>query len=145
MIMCLSPWKSLAYFAPVLVVLWFIWIARSGLARRKAKRWLLGWLVVIGLYWVLRSKFDVTPAILAILTYGTFGALYVIPNNGLGSTRLLGRVFRLVAFVVVVEAALGIAQAGASALQTGTFDLSNGDAVQGTIDPRFHASLSLGS
>lgn len=140
MLLCWSPSKALAYFAPILAILWYMWVAHSRGARRRGLWWIVGWITLIGAYWALSRRFDVTPAVLAVLTYGTFAALYVIPNRGLGSTRLLGRMLRLVALVMVIEATFGILQAAAGAARTGTFDWSNGDVVQGTIYPMLVSS-----
>lgn len=145
MIICWSPWKPLAYFAPILAVLWFIWAAPSRTAYRRALWWVCGWLLLIAAYWVLSRRFDVVPALLAIVTYGTFGALFAIPNKGIDSTRLLRRMLRLVALFLVIEATVGIAQAVVGAVREGTFDWNNGDVVQGTIDPSFRKSLTFGN
>lgn len=142
-VLCWSPWKALAYFAPVLAVLWFIWVSCSRVARRRALWWSFGWLGLVSVYWAFRRGFDLAPALLAFLTYGTLGVLCVIPTKGLGGGRLLGRMVRLVVWVMVLEAVFGIGQAVINAVQRGTFDWSNGDAVQGTIYPGIHSSLSF--
>ena len=143
MVICWSPWKATAYFAPILAVIWFIWSAKSRIARSRALKWIAGWTALIVAYWALSRSFDVAPALLAIITYGTIGALYVIPSEGLGSPELVGRMLRLVALVVMIEATIGIAQALAGAMQGGGFDLSNGDVVQGTIYPGLEASRTF--
>lgn len=126
MLICWSPWKSLAYLAPIIAVTYFLWEARSHVASRRAVCWIVGWLMVIAAYNFLSRSFEMTPALLTILTYGTIGALFVIPTEDVGSGELLSRMLRLVALVVAIEAAVGIAQGVAGALQQGSFEIANG-------------------
>ncbi|MGH9732008.1 MAG: hypothetical protein ACRD4A_09925, partial [Candidatus Acidiferrales bacterium] len=142
-VICWSPWKALAYVAPVLAVTWFLWVAHSRVARRRALCWVVGWLVVIAVYGLLSTGFDLAPAVLTILTYGTIGALFVIPTEELASGELLRRMLCLVAIVVAIEATVGIAQAVAGAVQQGNFDIANGDIVQGTIHPSLDSSQTF--
>lgn len=142
-VICWSPWKALAYLAPVLAVIWFVWATHSRVARRRALIWAVGWVVVIVIHRVMSAGFDLAPAILSILTYGTLFAVFVIPTEGLASGKLLGRMLRLVAIVVLIEATVGIAQGVAGALRQGNFDLANGDVVQGTIYPALDSSQTF--
>lgn len=143
MVICWSPWKALAYLAPVLAVIWFIWAAHSQIARRRALYLVIGWLIVIAVYGLLSSRFDLTSALLAILTYGTIGALFVIPTEQVASRELLRRMLRLVAIVIAIEATVGIAQGVTGALKQGNFDIANGDIVQGTIYPALASSQTF--
>ena len=142
-LICWSPFKALAYFAPLLAVIWFICRAQSRVARSRALVWVAGWLALIFAYRTFNRGFDIAPALIAIMTYGTIGALYVIPSDGLGDKKLLSRMLRLVAIVVVIEAAFGITQALAGAVKGEGFDVANGDMVQGTIYPYLEASLTF--
>lgn len=143
MMICWSPWKALAYLAPILAVIWFVWTAHNRVARRRAVYWVVGWLGIIAIYRLLATGFDLAPAVLAILTYGTIGALFVIPTEELASGKLLRRMLRLVAVVIAIEAALGIAQGVAGAVEQGGFDIANGDIVQGTIYPSLASSQTF--
>lgn len=143
MAICWSPWKALAYFAPVFAVGWFILKSHSPIAKRRARLWVVAWVVVIVLYGLFSRRFDATPAFLAILTYGAVGAVFIIPSEGIGGSKLLARMLRLVAVVVVIEAAFGIVQAMVGAMLGGSFDLANGDVVQGTIYPGLDASRTF--
>lgn len=143
MVICWSPLKALAYFAPVLAIVWFLWRAECPTARRRAMQWTAGWTILIFIYWVFSRRFDLTPAVIAIITYGTIGAIYIIPCEAIRSPRLLVKMLSLVAIATTIEATVGIVQAVVGALETGSFDLANGDAVQGTIFPSFHTSLTF--
>jgi hypothetical protein len=137
LVMCLSPFKALAYAAPFLAGSWFLYRSRSLSGRRRARRVLASALGLVVTYWLFRAHYSMAAGLLAIVTYGTFFLLVIIPTESLASKDLLDRMTGLVGKVLIVEAIVGIAQALVSASRSGGFDLSNGDAVQGTIHLSF--------
>ena len=137
LVLCLSPFKAVAYAAPFVSGAWFLFRSHSASARRKA------WLVLVsatGLviaYWIFRHDYSVGAGFLAILTYGAPLLLAVVPAEYLANNELLDRMIGLVSKALIFEALVGIVQAVASSSRTGGFGLANGDAVQGTIHLSF--------
>lgn len=80
---------------------------------------------------------------LAFLTYGSFLPILAIPSRYLANSKLLRRMLGVVATVVVLEGLLGLVQVFYGTLQTGGFDLSNGDYAEGTIHPALISEWSF--
>ncbi len=143
MVVCWSPFKALAYVLPLVVLFWIAFASGSRLIRRRQIKWFGIWLVGIALYASMRSDFVLHSALIAIVTYGTFAFLYVVPTRMLARSNLLNRMMPIVVLVIVLQSLLGIAQAGYGFTQTGTFDLNTGDYVEGTISPWLGAKLAF--
>jgi hypothetical protein len=138
-VICLSPFKILGYVAPFVSVGWLFFMARSRQVRHRTL-WIVAlFLAVITFYVLVNSKFIVIGGLLAGITYGTFFFLGVVPVGRMGGKQLLNRITNLVAWILLVEGAVGILQAVVAAFETESFDLGNGDAVAGTINLSFTA------
>lgn len=137
LVVCLTPFKALAYAAPFIAGAWLLLKSHSASARRKAWLVLASAVGIVIAYWMFRHDYSIGAGFLAIVTYGAPLFLAVIPTKSLANDELLDRMVGLVSKVLVFEALLGILQAVVNASQSGGFDLSNGDAVQGTIHLSF--------
>jgi hypothetical protein len=145
LVLCLSPFKGLAYFAPLLAGAWFLIASKSPFARRRCIQAVALASFLIGISWLLRSHFNFEGAVLAIVTYSTFLFLLVIPVKSIRNGSLRGRMMRLIGAAMIVEAGFGIVQALVEAHRSGGFDMSNGDAVEGTISFRFKSDAAFGN
>ena len=134
-VLCWSPFNLMAYFAPFFFLLWVMLRSGSQIVVRNVVLITLSWLSILLFYKVIYRDFVVGNGMLAFLTYGSFFPLLAIPSKYLANRDLLWRMLRVVAAVVVLESTLGLVQAFYGTLQTGGFDLSNGDYVEGTIHP----------
>lgn len=139
LVICLSPFKGLAYAAPLICGVWFLSKSGDDSARRKAGYGLALAVAVVIAYWILRHEYSLVGGLLAIVTYSTFLFLAIIPTKSLANEKLLDRMTTLVARILVCEALIGIVQAVVGAREGGGFDLGNGDVVQGTIHLSFVA------
>jgi len=136
---CWSPIKPLAYVAPWIILSWIILMGGSGRTAQRTLLVLALWMGNIGLRALLSERFVFASAILTTVTYGTLIFFLAVPRAGLHRDALLRHMFRPLPALVVIEAIYGIAQAFFGYVQGGSFDLSNGDRVQGTIFPFFYA------
>ncbi len=137
LVLCLSPFKAVAYAAPFLSGTWFLFKSHSASARRKAWLVLASATGLVIAYWIFRHDYSIGAGFLAIVTYGAPLLVAIIPTESLANKELLDRMIGLVSKALVFEALVGIVQAVVSASRTGGFGLDNGDAVQGTIHLSF--------
>lgn len=144
-LICLSPIKPLAYVAPFLAVCWLLCTSGNRVVRARAG---LAVLLVAGLmsaYYLLFPQYIFLGGFLAGITYGTFLFLSVVPAKYLADAKLLERMTGLVTKVLLVEASFGILQGLVEAYRSGSFDIANGDAVEGTIHLAFGPDLAFGN
>ena len=138
-----SPSNALAYLAPLGAVFVFIFMTKSGTVIRNALVWFLVWGIVICGYMLFTRDFLVHSALLSLMTYSSFLVVFAIPGRFVGSLDLLERMVASSRWVVVLEAVVGITQGIYGFTRTGSFDLANGDFVEGTIHPALASELSL--
>ena len=79
LILCWSPSKMLAYFAPWLAIGLFFALTRSRLLANNLVLVLMGWLFSLPFYALLTPNFQWHSAALWLLTYGSFIFLCVVP------------------------------------------------------------------
>jgi hypothetical protein len=138
-----SPSNALAYLAPILAIIIFVFISRSDTTIRNLIIWFLVWGVIISFYILLSSDFVVHSALLSVLTYSSFLVVVAIPKRFIASLDLLDRMLKWARLIVVIEALVGITQGLYGFTRTGSFDIANGDFVEGTIHPALASELSL--
>jgi len=137
MVLCWSPSNVLAYLAPLAFLAVVIVLSYSDPVLRNSILILAGYVSIALTYNLLYSEYVFGNAIIALLTYGSFIPVLAIPNKYLGNERLFLRMGRIIAAFVVIQSLWGLVQALYGLNQTGSFDLANGDFVEGTI----HAAL----
>ena len=142
-VICWSPLNLLAYFAPALVLGWFLFMTDSGQTARRLLYWLSVWGVVATWSGLGSSTFVATGALATLFTYSAFAVVVAIPSSLVAGSELYSRMARVTGWVVLGEALLGFVQALYGYRQTGSFDLANGDYVEGTIHPQLAPELSL--
>ncbi|MDX1418203.1 MAG: hypothetical protein R3293_28645 [Candidatus Promineifilaceae bacterium] len=143
LVLCWSPINALAYAAPLIAVAVFILLSRSQTAIRNAVIWFLIWGVIIFFYIALTPGFVIHSALLSVVTYSTFLVVLAIPGRFVSSTNLLQRMLALARWIIIFEALVGITQGVYGFTGTGSFDIANGDFVEGTIHPALATERSL--
>lgn len=136
LILCWSPVKALGYAAPVafLVIMLIGTRFRTDLCRRLAVMTLC-WVALVAVRGLFQSSFVIQNALLSFGTYGAFVAAFAVPQRYLRSRKLQRLIIGWLTAMVVLQSTLGVFQAGYGYTQTGSFDIANGDFVEGTIHP----------
>ena len=135
LLFCWSPSNALAYLSPALVTIYYLLVTRSGIVFRN--------LILVGSLWLLWimihapfvGNFAWGSALLSMLTFSAFIPVVAIPTCFLSSQWLMPRFERWIRLTVLIQASLGIVQAFYGFFQNGSFDVGNGDYVEGTIHP----------
>lgn len=132
-LLCFSPSKLLAYFAPIAVISLFTLIARKrSILQRVLCIIALGALFII-FHALFERRFAFISAIIQLLTYGAFIVVVAIDHRYLRNPMLQTRIENFIRWVALVQSVVGITQAIYAFIETGTFDSNSGDAVAGTI------------
>jgi hypothetical protein len=135
LVLCWSPSKFLAYFAPWVALSWFLLATRSQKTLRNLIIICLIWLGTVLLASVLTPGFVLHSAALSMLTYGSFIFIAAIPTRFIANHDLTERILAVIRWVVLIQGSWGIVQGISAAIRAGTFDGSVGDNVAGTIRP----------
>lgn len=143
LVICWSPINALGYLAPAIALAWYVFRSRSQKALIGGVVWLVGWMIVIGIYALFNREFVFTGAIIAIVTYSAFATLLIIPARAIATPKVWASTLPLLRRIIYLEATLGIIQAVYGFTQTGSFFGTNGDYVEGTIHPALAAELSF--
>jgi hypothetical protein len=138
-----SPSNALAYLAPIIALVVFIAMTKSGTVIQNVIAWFLVWGIIICSYILFTPDFVVHSALLSVLTYSSFIVVMAIPRRFVASLDLMDRMLKWARWIVVIEALVGITQGIYGFNRTGSFDISNGDFVEGTIHPALASELSL--
>lgn len=143
LLLCWSPSNALGYLAPSIVLGWYIFRSRSQNALINAILWVVGWIVVIGIYALFSDEFALSSAVLVLLTYSAFAPLFVVGTRTIADRKIWSTTLRVLSWVVLLQATLGLIQAIYGFSRTGSFYGSNGDFVEGTIHPWLAAELAF--
>ncbi len=142
-ILCWSPSNLLAYLAPLIAVAVFVFLTKSHVVMRNVVIWFLVWGITISIYVLLTPGFLVHSALISVLTYSSLLVVLAVPGRLIASLDLLDRMLTWARWILIIEALVGITQGLYGFTRTGSFDVSNGDFVEGTIHPALAAELSL--
>lgn len=137
-----SPFNALGYVAPFVVV-GLVLLSSSGL--RLLKRlfvWVYIWVSLVSIYGLVNSEFQFGNAIVAFVTWAGIVVILLLPVDGMRSPVLLHKTKKLAWNILLIESLWGIAQGIYGYTRTGSFDLANGDYVEGTIHPSFEPELT---
>ena len=138
-----SPFNALAYLAPFLFWGWLLLAAPNRRMQIRSLVWLLSWAGVVILHGLVNPDLAWFNSLLSFVTYSSFALFFVIPSQELHNPKLFERMLRWIAILVIVQAVWGIVQAVFGYTQTGSFDLANGDYVDGTIHPPLEPELTF--
>ncbi|MBF0117432.1 MAG: hypothetical protein HQK79_01235 [Desulfobacterales bacterium] len=144
LLVCLSPFKGLAYITPFLSLAWIILKKPDSQIFNNIFKWFCLSIFLIFIHAPFIDNFAFGSSIISIITYGSFAFIAIIPARLISSEILFERMLFWIKNIFLIEAFIGISQALYSYSMSGTFDLSNGDAVQGTIHitPAYEPSFS---
>jgi hypothetical protein len=143
LLICWSPIKILAYTAPFVALGWFILATKSSVVLRNFLIWIFLFTGIISLHVIFNFNFVLFSALLSILTYSSFSFVFAIPSHHLADPKLLRKMLQTTQWVVLFEGVLGILQAVYGFTQNKSFDVGNGDFVQGTINLSFTSGLAF--
>lgn len=136
-IICWSPFNALAYLAPFIVLFWCIIADKNSIVIRNLLVVIGAWIGWIVFSFLINQNFIFQNILLVSITYGTLLPILAIPARYLSNKTLLKRMMHTLLIFVALEATIGIIQAIYGFSKTKSFDMSNGDFVEGTI----HLSL----
>ena len=143
-LICWSPLKPLAYILPLMVIGWILFNNLGKKLFSISKIFVMNiWLVIIGISILANNDFVIQNAFLAFLTYSSFLLFLVIPAQELASPELFRKMLKLTFIVAAIEACWGFVQGMYSYYKNKSFDLSTGDAVDGTIHPALSHTPSM--
>jgi len=134
------PFKLLAYATPFIGIVWFIIRSRSGKSLLLLVLALLVYAFFIGgyalFYHFKKEEYIIQNSFLSLITYGSFFFFLVLPGNALLAQIEYKKYIKVIEWVILGEALLGIFQAAIYVvLYGGNFDSATGDVVQGSLSP----------
>ena len=141
-LICWSPFNALAYVAPFLVLGMLIIAERQGRILRRALAWMWFWLAMVAVYGLLNPEFQFGNAFVAFVTWAGLIVILLIPAGEFNSPILRHKLEKFAWKVLLVESVWGIVQGIYGYFHTGSFDLANGDYVEGTIHPPLAPELA---
>lgn len=133
-----GPIKALAYLAPFIFILGAMFYAGISTVNHLIKYGLilLGYAALGAVFFLLMPDFDLINHALFLLTGGCF--LVLLYNlHSVATPAVMRRIAVVFAIFLLVEAVFGLVQGAVGVVRTGSFDVSNGDIVRGTIEPDF--------
>lgn len=142
-IISLSPFNAIAYFAPFILLIWMALFTNSRVIIRNIVLFLFAVFYLLVLYVWVNNKLVIGNSLLSILTYGAFIPICVIPSKYLNSESLIIKIFRILFIVLFIESILGLIQAFYGFSITQSFGFSNGDFVEGSIHPQLPSERSM--
>jgi len=131
---CWSPYKYLPYLVPFVALGIVIWMVPYRSILRNLLLLIAIWIGWIGIGALLNPDFIFQNALLAVMTYNSFYIPLVIPARYLAGETLYRCMAKILLVITIIEASIGFIQAIYGYTQKGSFDLENGDFVEGTID-----------
>ena len=133
-VVCWSPSKALPYVVPFVSVFWIFITTRKIVLYKK----LLILTVIWGIWFICgfisNPDFIIRNGLLAIVTYGSFYLPFLIPSRYLSSNILYKRIAQILVIIIIFQSSVGLVQVVYGFLSSGSFDVSNGDYIEGTID-----------
>jgi hypothetical protein len=134
LVICFSPIKALAQFAPLICIAGLIFYARIAPVW-NLKRYavvLIVFLAVALMHALIVREFSFINTLVFLLTSSAVLILFY-DFRSTANARVLARLSRITLGFLLIEAIIGLAQGVQSAVQNQSFDLGSGDAVQGTV------------
>lgn len=100
--------------------------------------------IILSSYWLIYPfEFLFLNAFFSLITYSLLILVLCVPSKGLGDPLLIKRMGMFLFPVVIVQSIIGLLQATAAFLKTGSFDGMNGDVVEGTLHLPLESSLTF--
>lgn len=137
-----SPFNLLGYLIPFVVIIVLLLSGDTVIVVRSVI-WIACWAIFISVHALLKKEFFISNSIIAFLTFSSFWIAFTIPSKYLTNFILKEKLARFLANVLVVESVWGCVQGFYGFLQTKSFDIANGDFVEGTIHPALASEKSF--
>lgn len=139
---CWLPFKALPYVAPFIVVALLVLVGRDYTVSVRTMAWICMWAGMVVIYGLLNPEFQWGNVLVAFITWAGLVVVLMIPAKRIAEPWLQEKLTRWAWVLIALEASWGIIQAIYGFTQTGSFDLSSGDFVEGTIHPWLEAELA---
>lgn len=139
-----SPFKAIGLFLPIICLAGLIFFVRIRPKYHIVKyvRFLLAYTAVGFAYYFIAPGMSFLNHFLFLLTISSVLFLF-FDFSLIASRALLRKISSVTMYILFFEALYGMLQGVVGAIQSGSFDVSNGDVVRGTIEPGFSV-LGLG-
>ncbi|MEM8893611.1 MAG: hypothetical protein AAGC88_03470 [Bacteroidota bacterium] len=141
-----APLKPLAYLVPLGFIVLIVFYSRDKFYPVAVLRLslVLGvLLVVLMLTASFNSHFSYQNAIISLVTYAWMILVIMLPFDQFGTQKMYDTAHSWSIILLALQSSIGFLQAIAGFLNSGSFDLSNGDRVEGTIHLALPASSSF--
>lgn len=133
----LSPLKSVAYFSSIIFC--FPFIFTNSTANRNFFL-INSFLLILSLFYsLIYDEFIFQSFIIACITYSSILPILLISNFSIAGQYLQDKVYDFIFKIFKIESIIGIIQAIYGFVKSGSFDLGNGDYVEGTIHPQLES------
>jgi hypothetical protein len=139
---CWSPFKMLAYLLPFLVAGMLLVFTKNRLLWKRIFVWIFLWAFMTVIYSLINPEIQYANVIIAFVTWAGIVVLLLLPVYGMQNPLLLHKAKKLAWAILFLESLWGIVQGVYGFTQTGSFDIANGDYVEGTIHPSLAPELS---
>lgn len=139
---CWSPFKVLPYAVPFILVALLVLIGEDTKVMIRLMAWIAIWIAMILFYGLINSGFQWHNALVAFVTWAGIAVVLMIPSEKIADFWLQDRLTKLAWVLLGLEALWGIVQSIYGFMQTRSFDLANGDFVEGTIHPWLEPELA---
>ncbi len=139
---CWSPLKMLSYLIPFLVIGVLFLFTKNNILLMRIFIWVFLWFIMMSIYGLINPEFQFVNGFLAFITWAGMVVLLLLPMHGMQSPSLLRKIKKLAWAILFFESFWGIVQGIYGYMQTGSFDLANGDYVEGTIHPPLKPELA---
>lgn len=141
-LVCWLPFKALPYAIPFILIALLVLIGENTKVMIRLIAWIAIWIGMIVIYGLVNSAFQWGNALVAFITWAGIAVVLMIPSDKIADLWLQERLTRLAWVLLGLEASWGIVQSIYGFLQTRSFDLANGDFVEGTIHPWLEPELA---
>ncbi len=142
LLICWSPFNALAYVVPFGVIFMLTFLGNGKRLFIRSLIWISLWVLFVSFYALINQDFRFGNALVAFVTWAGVIVLLLIPIHYNLSQQLHRKLERLAWLFLGVESIWGIVQGLYGYIHTGSFDLANGDYVEGTIHPPLQAELA---
>ncbi len=133
-----SPSKAIGQLSVLFFLFGFVFVAQVSIVNHLIKFSALVLLLSgMGIFYaIVAPDFFVVSYLVFLVTASSF-ALLLCNFTSIATPQLISYVAIVSIVMLGFQSCYGIIQAVVAAMQSGTFDISNGDFVRGTIDPSF--------
>jgi hypothetical protein len=124
----------LAYVAPLGALLILSILTKSNNILFNFLIIIFCWFYLIIIYkFLFLDSFYFGNGLLAFITYSSFFPLLAIPSKSFDGEKIFFKISKILLVIILIECGIGFVQSIYGFFEIGTFDLNNGDYIEGTI------------